>query len=122
MNCEADLLHLPIIDALAEVNKCLYIAALADNGNQSGTVEVFIRDYVACATTPYTFPNGSTGESSILAVIMANNILTCMGRNVEFKAMPVNNCSHDELKWGRKKEVIGGKEITVCGRCREEIQ
>jgi len=30
-------------------------------------------------------------------------------------------CSHDELKWGRKKEIIGGREITVCGRCREEI-
>ena len=30
-------------------------------------------------------------------------------------------CSHDELKWGRKKELLGGKEIVVCGRCREEI-
>lgn len=30
-------------------------------------------------------------------------------------------CTHDELKWGRKKEVIGGQEITVCGRCREEM-
>ena len=31
------------------------------------------------------------------------------------------NCSHDELRWGRKKEVVGGKEIIVCGRCREEL-
>ena len=30
-------------------------------------------------------------------------------------------CTHDELKWGRKKEIIGGREITVCGRCREEV-
>lgn len=30
-------------------------------------------------------------------------------------------CSHDELKWGRKIEVLGGKEIIVCGRCREEM-
>jgi hypothetical protein len=30
-------------------------------------------------------------------------------------------CSHDELKWGRKKEIIGGREIIVCGRCREEM-
>jgi hypothetical protein len=34
---------------------------------------------------------------------------------------PHKPCSHDELKWGRKLEVIGGREITVCGRCREEI-
>lgn len=34
---------------------------------------------------------------------------------------PHRPCSHDELKWGRKKEIIGGQEITVCGRCREEI-
>jgi hypothetical protein len=31
------------------------------------------------------------------------------------------SCTHDELKWGRKKEIIGGKEITVCGRCREDM-
>ena len=30
-------------------------------------------------------------------------------------------CSHDELKWGRKREYLGGKEIVVCGRCREEV-
>jgi hypothetical protein len=36
-------------------------------------------------------------------------------------AKGVNICTHDELKWGRKKEVIGGKEITVCGRCREDM-
>jgi hypothetical protein len=36
-------------------------------------------------------------------------------------AIGVNICTHDELKWGRKKEVIGGKEITVCGRCREDM-
>jgi hypothetical protein len=34
---------------------------------------------------------------------------------------PYKLCTHDELKWGRKKEVFGGKEITVCGRCREEV-
>jgi hypothetical protein len=34
---------------------------------------------------------------------------------------PLAPCSHDELKWGRKKEIIGGKEITVCGRCREDM-
>jgi len=34
---------------------------------------------------------------------------------------PLRPCTHDELKWGRKKEYIGGREITVCGRCREEI-
>ena len=34
---------------------------------------------------------------------------------------PYKLCSHDELKWGRKKEIIGGKEIVVCGRCREEM-
>ena len=33
----------------------------------------------------------------------------------------INLCTHDELKWGRKKEIIGGKEITVCGRCREDM-
>ena len=30
-------------------------------------------------------------------------------------------CSHDELKWGRKREIIGGQEIVVCGGCREEM-
>ena len=30
-------------------------------------------------------------------------------------------CSHNELKWGRKIEIFGGKEIVVCGRCREEV-
>jgi hypothetical protein len=34
---------------------------------------------------------------------------------------PHKPCSHDELRWGRKREIIGGVEITVCGRCREEI-
>jgi hypothetical protein len=34
---------------------------------------------------------------------------------------PPQICSHDELKWGRNKEFLGGKEIIVCGRCREEI-
>ncbi len=35
---------------------------------------------------------------------------------------PYKPCSHDEIKWGRKNKIIGGKEITVCGRCREEIE
>lgn len=37
-------------------------------------------------------------------------------------AASIGLCSHDEIRWGRNKETIGGKEITVCGRCREEIQ
>lgn len=31
-------------------------------------------------------------------------------------------CTHDELKWGRKAEYIGGRKIIVCGRCRKEIE
>ncbi len=34
---------------------------------------------------------------------------------------PPSLCSHDELKWGRKIEILGGKDIIVCGRCREEV-
>lgn len=72
-------------------------------------------------------PSGKvrTGPEHLAKLFAAHCLEALNSENDAMESLvttPPSLCSHDELKWGRKKETIGGKEITVCGRCREEIE
>jgi len=89
IKCEADLLRLSADEALAEVNKLLTPLVLVEKGNQADTIVVLVKNYAACATNPYQTSTGRIGGCSILDFLQVNNILGCVGRDIEFRPYDV---------------------------------
>ena len=78
----------------------------------------FVNPWVALRT--HGFMLKPTGEKDLAAKGHPPFYQMISKPSYMVERVPVQLCSHDELKWGRKREVIGGTEIVVCGRCREE--
>ena len=83
-------------------------------GKERDDYFAFLVDHDKSSWTRYSYGAATFATKSAAEAMLARLRLRAK--------RPYIPCTHDEVKWGRKKEFIGGKEITVCARCREEIE